>query len=585
MYKWNLESLYKGLDDSKFISDTKLLDEKIEVLNNLAKKLNEMDKKDALEKFVLELEAYQQIAYKLFSFISLTLATDSTNKEFNNRMVVLRSKVVNTTLAITLFEKFIANIDNLDDVISSSELLNEYKFFLNEIKEDSIHLLTEDEEVLAALLGQSGGSLYSKMQGDLTSTLEVDYRGEKITLPKVRNLAYEADPEVRRDAYFAELEAYKKIEKPTSFALNGIKKEVITMTRRRKYSSPLDRTLKSSRINEQVLNTLIQAMEESLVDFRRYLKQKAKILNHENGLPFYDLFAPIGGSDKKYSVEEAQEYILTNFKKFSSDLYEMADRAFKENWIDYLPYPGKRGGAFCSGLYPIKESRIMLNFDGSIGDISTLAHELGHAYHNLHIFNERLLNTSYPMPIAETASILCETIVKQAVLKEATNLDEKIGILEQELQDSTQVIVDILSRFYFEKEVFKRCESEFLDENELNKMMIDAQKQTYGDGLNSEFLNSGMWINKGHYYSTGRSFYNFPYAFGLLFAKGIYAKYQQLGDSFVIDLQSLLRNSGKANLMDVAASINIDITDINFWRASIDVIKKDIDLFIELTNK
>lgn len=582
MYKWNLDSLYKGLDDPKFKEDIVKFDEHIANLDDLSQKFSMKNSKESLENFMKALEEYQFTAIMLFQFVSLSLATDSTNPQFNNVMVVLRQKSVKTTLALTLFEKFVSSIDNLEEVINSSEFLSEYRFMLMEIKENSIYLLSEDEEVLAAELNQSGGSLYSKMQTVLTSTLEVDYDDKIISLPKVRNLAYDKDPVVRKKAYEAELAAYKKIEKSVAFAINGIKKEVTTMSRKRKYASPLDKTLSDSRINRQVLDALIGAMREYLDVFREYLKKKAEYLGHKNGLPWFDLFAPMGKADTVYSVEEAQEFILKNFKTFSDDLHDMAKEAFDNKWIDYLPYPKKQGGAFCSRIYPLKESRILSNFDGTIGDISTLAHELGHAYHNLHTFGERIMNANYPMPIAESASILCETIVKQAVLKEADDEQVKLGILEQELQDSTQVIVDILSRYIFETNVFKRSETEFLDDEELNNMMIAAQKEAYGDGLDSNYLNSGMWINKGHYYSTGRSFYNFPYAFGLLFSKGIYAKYKELGSEFVSEIQTLLRESGKHNLMDVAKMINIDITDINFWRSSLEVIKEDVEHFLSI---
>jgi oligoendopeptidase F len=291
----------------------------------------------------------------------------------------------------------------------------------------------------------------------------------------------------------------------------------------------------------------------------------------------------MGSSSKKYTIEEAQAFILKNFATFSDDLKALAQKAFDNDWIDYDPRPGKSGGAFCSRLYSLKESRILTNFDGGIGDICTIAHELGHAYHNSIIFNERILNAGYPMPIAETASILCETIVKKAAFNEAITKEEKLGMLEQELQDSTQVIVDIYSRYLFESNVFERCQSEFLNEKTLNEMMLEAQKASYGDGLDPEYLNEGMWINKSHYYSTGRSFYNFPYAFGLLFAKGIYGKYLEKGPEFVNDLRTLLRLTGKATLMDVAKSIDIDITTPDFWRSSLEVIKEDINLFLDLT--
>lgn len=584
MYTWNLQNLYLGLDDPKFKMDQDYLDDKIIELTNLSKSLGKGDIKKQLKEFIIMFEDLEVLASKLGSFVSLSLATDATNQAFNNAMVVLRQKFLKITLPSTLFEKFVAEIDNLNDIIKEDDLLTEYQFMLSEIKENSIHLLSDEEEVLAAELNQSGGILFAKMHSDLTSTLEVDYEGEKLNLSQVRNLAYDEDVEVRRKAYYAERESYKKINKASSFALNGIKNHVLTMAEKRKYSSPLEETLKKSRINQDVLRALISAMKKYLPEFRRYLRRKAKLLGHKNGLPFYDLFAPMGSSNKKYTIEEAQTFILKQFATFSPDLHNLAKRAFDENWVDYKPRSGKRGGAFCSSIYPLKESRVLTNFDGGIGDISTIAHELGHAYHNFNIFEERILNAGYPMPIAETASILCETIVKQATLKESKTKEEQLGILEQELQDSTQVVVDILSRYIFETNVFARCEKEFLDENALNQMMIDAQKEAYGDGLDQEYLNEGMWVNKGHYYSTGRSYYNFPYAFGLLFAKGIYAQYLEKGSDFIPELKSLLRMTGKANLIDVAKSIGIDITSTQFWENSLEVIKADVDNFIDLTN-
>ncbi len=250
MKNWNLSKLYLGLDDENFKKDAASLDIKITNLVNLAKNLKSGESLTNLKNFIIALEDMQISATKLLSFVSLSLSTDSTNRELNNAMVMLQQKLVKTTLPFALFEKFVAGLDNLSELIKKDEVLLEYSFMLTEIKENSIHLLSDEEEVLAAELNQSGGSLFSKMQNVLTSTLEVDYNGEIINLSKVRNLAYEDDCKVRKDAYFAELESYKKIEKSVAFALNGIKKEVITMSKKRKYDSPLEETLENSRINK-----------------------------------------------------------------------------------------------------------------------------------------------------------------------------------------------------------------------------------------------------------------------------------------------------------------------------------------------
>lgn len=584
MKKWNLDKLYTGLDDAKLQEDKQKVEDLTNELIKLSQTLETKDPSDATYTFLSMYEKIQMLGSKIASYLSLYLSCDTTNREYNNALVVFQQASLRLTLPYTLFRKHISKIDNLDAVIKQHPYLEEHRFLLEEIKANSNHLLSDQEEVLAAELNQSGGSLWTRMHSVLTSTLDVDYQGKTIPLSAVRNLAHNSDQKIRKDAFIAEKKSYEKIAKSCAFALNGIKKEVITLSKKRNFSSPLEKTLLDSRIDERVLNALLQAMEESLPAFRAYLMRKAFLLNNESSLPFYDLFAPIGNtSSKKYSIEEAQTFILKNFASFSDDLHDMAKQAFNEDWVDYTPRKNKQGGAFCARIYPLKESRILTNFDGSIGDISTLAHELGHAYHNLNVYQESLLNANYPMPIAETASILCETIVKKAALDEATSNEEKISLLEQELQDSTQVIVDILSRFKFETQVFARVPQEFLNESTLNEIMIEAQKNTYGDGLDENYLHEGMWVNKGHYYSTQRSFYNFPYAFGLLFAKGIYAQYRQKGKAFVPELKKLLRISGKNNLIDVASTVGIDITNVDYWRSAIAVIKEDIDMFLLLS--
>lgn len=585
MNTWSLENLYPGFESPKYQNDIHNLGVLIEKYIDLTSNIDTTKPKETLINLLeinIELASLSSLIY---SFISLTLATDTINEIANNQLVAINKMMLKTTLPSTMFERFITSIDDLDSLINQDPLLKEHEFFIKEIKSSGKYLLSNNEEVLASRLRQSGSSMWQKLFNTLTSTLEVEYQNEVISLSEVRNLAYDANPEVRKDAYYAELESYKKIDKSIAFCLNGIKNEVITMADIRGYQDPLDLTLQEARLDKNVLDALLQSIQEYLPIFHMYLKRKAEILGHKDGLPFYDLFAPIGSSHKVYSISEAQEFILKHFASFSDDLKELAEKAFENNWIDYLPKLKKRGGAFCAKVHPIKESRILTNYNGSIGDIITIAHELGHAYHNHNIFDESILNSRYSASIAETASVLCETIVKTAAISEASSDVEKLAILEQELQDSTQVIVDIYSRFLFESKVFILCENELLNEKRLYKLMEEAQIASYGESLNPNFLNPGMWINKSHYYSSGLSFYNFPYAFGLLFSKGIYAQYLEKGPSFTENIKLLLANTGKMTISEVAHSIGIDITDLAFWRSSLDLIKGDIEMFLDLTKE
>ncbi len=378
------------------------------------------------------------------------------------------------------------------------------------------------------------------------------------------------------------MQAYNKIDKSIAFALNGIKGEVNTLTEYKGYNSALNKALINSRMKKETLDAMLDSMKEYLSVFHKYLRRKAELLGHKNGLPWYDLYAPMGSSAKEFTVEEAKAYILKNFASFSPNLENLAKRAFTENWVDYLPYKGKVGGAFCANIHPIKESRVLTNFNGSFGDVVTLAHELGHAYHGDNIFKETILNAEYTMPVAETASTFCETIVLKAALNDAVQ-SEKIYLLESSLQGSTAVVVDILSRYIFETNVFDQQKNNFLDENKLKEMMLNAQKEAYGNGLDHEYLHPYMWLWKPHYYSGSLSFYNWPYAFGLLFAKGLYGIYQKEGASFTKKYDDLLRATGKMTVEEVALLADIDVTSKDFWRTSLEVIKQDIELFLELT--
>ena len=310
--------------------------------------------------------------------------------------------------------------------------------------------------------------------------------------------------------------------------------------------------------------------------FRRYFRLKARMLGYEGGLKFYDLFAPVGQMKGGYTPEDAREILVRELGAFSPRMADMIGRAFDERWIDMYPRAGKSGGAFCSGMHPLGISYVLANFEGSYGSVSTLAHELGHAYHNECMKDLPILMADYPMPLAETASIFNETLLAQRILEDADR-DTRIALLEQQLADAAQVIVDIMSRYLFESEVVARRSDTTLSPRELCEIMLDAQKKTYGDGLDPECLHPYMWACKSHYYSTDVHFYNFPYAFGQLFAVGVYALYQKKGAAFLHDYEKLLRAAGSGMVRDVAASVGIDVADVNFWRSSLKVFEDKLE--------
>ncbi|CAH2212052.1 M3 family oligoendopeptidase [Tepidibacter aestuarii] len=582
---WSLDDIYKSFDSDEFKSDLDKFYKCIEDINKWSyENLSSYDDCKKIEYILSNYNDFFDLFMKLISYAQLTLSADARNKKALSMVEKLEKDVTQITSSKVKFEKYIGEIDDIETLINSSNIMKEYVFYIQELRNKYEYLLTEKEEMSIAKMKNTGSDSWTKLQELLTSTLmvDIDEDGEtkKKPLSVVRSMAYDKDQNIREKAYKAEIKSYKKIEESSAAALNSIKGEAITLCKLRGYDSVLQKTLIDSRLDEKILSTLIDAIKESLPMFRKFYDKKAKMLGH-NKLPFYDLFAPVGEFDKQYTYEEARDYIVKNFNTFSDELANFADNAFQNNWIDATPREGKRGGAFCENIHAVKQSRILSNFTGNFNDVVTLAHELGHAYHDYCLKDEKYLNSKYPMPIAETASIFCETIVKKAAMEELEE-DKLVTVLENDISDNAQVIVDIYSRFLFESELIKKREEGSLSVEELKEIMIKAQKNSYGDGLDENYLHPYMWACKPHYYYADENFYNFPYAFGLLFSKGLYNMYLNEKESFVDKYNELLSITGRKNIKEIGKFIGIDLEDIKFWRGSIKVIEEDINKFIKI---
>ncbi len=595
--RWNLDALYASFDSENYQSDIIDLDANIAELNTWTEtefikfpdeKNNSSDTGDVIKKYLDSYINIRKLLFGLSSYAELTFSVDASNNTAKKYTERLDQRLPEITKSTVLFTRWISKIKNLDAVTANSGLLKEHIFYLQETINNSKYLLSDKEEILAAKLKNTGSNGWSQLWNVLTSTIKVDIEidGEKkeLPLPVIRNMANEADAKIRKSAFEAELAVYKKFDESAAAALNGVKGEVISMTELRAYNSPLDMTLRNSRMDRETLDAMFTAIKEYLPVFRKYFAKKAELLGHSKGLPFYDLFAPMGKYEKTFDYDQTRDFIVSKFREFSDNLADYADNAFEKNWIDAEQREGKRGGAFCENLHIIGESRIMSNFDGSFSGVTTLAHELGHGYHGHCLKNESFLNSDYPMPLAETASIFCETIIINAALKNASE-DEAFTLLENSIQGDAQVIVDIYSRFLFESELFEKRKTASLSVDELKTIMVDAQKKSYGDGLDKDVLHPYMWACKPHYYYADYNFYNFPYAFGLLFAKGLYAEYMKSGTSFIEKYDRLLKETGKKSIADVTAMMNIDIRSPEFWRSSLKLVEQDIEKFISIAGK
>jgi len=582
--RWNLENIYSDFDSEDFKNDERELDN---IFNKIKKwkVVNNKDEANLAEEFIALLKDYLSVHSKLIAYSRLKVSVDAKDEKALKAGERLEKKISDLTRPRIRFQLWLKELDNRKKLYDKSNLLKEHRFIIEEYVDNSDYLLSEDEEDIISKMKQTGSSAWTKLQQNLSSTLMVDIEMEgekkKLPLPVVRNLANHKDFEIRKKAYMAELAAYQKIEDGVAAALNGIKGEVLTLCEKRGYKSPLEKILLDSRMDDETLNAMLSAIEDYLPVFHKYYRKKAEVLAYDDALPFYELFAPLGKKEMKYSYEEARDFIITNISSVSKEMAKFYKKVFNEKWIDSEPRNGKRGGAFCYNIHEINESRILSNFTGSLSDVITLAHELGHAYHGYCLDDESLLNSDYPMPLAETASIFSETVVTEAAINEADS-EQLVTILENKISQAGQVIVDIYSRFLFEKSLFEQRKEGSLSIKKLKKLMLEAQKKAYGEGLNHKFLHPYMWLNKPHYYSANYNYYNFPYAFGLLFGLGVYSLREEKREEFMDSYNNLLRETGKNKIFDLANMMGINVHSSEFWSSSLRLIEKDINKFINI---
>jgi pepF/M3 family oligoendopeptidase len=594
--RWDLSNIFPGLESEEFkkaIAETPLIID--ELMNffkiSLAPLTAETDVQilnQALGEYVNKLNLTLTHVGKVGNYIYSFISTDSYNKLATRLLSEYEQIMVRMENQDVIFKNWLSNVQSrIDEIISLGGTVAEHDFALKEIVHFSQFLMSQAEEELASELNLSGASGWEKLQGVITSqlTAEIELDGEIKTLPApaLINLRSHPDSEVRKIGYEKEMQIWKSVEEPLAAAMNGIKGTVITLNKKRGRKDAVESALDMARIDRETLDAMLSAMEDSFPMFRRYFQAKAKRFGQEK-LPWWNLFAPVGKSDTKFTFLEARDFILDHFSKFTPDLADFAARAFDNKWIDAEQREGKMGGAFCMDIPGTGESRILCNFDGSLDQVSTIAHELGHGFHNdcMEKAGHTQLQQRTPMTMAETASIMCETIISNASLKQAKSKEEELAILEGMLNGDSQVIVDIYSRYLFEKEVFERRAKSDLSAEELCEIMERAQKATYGDGLDENFLHKYMWTWKPHYYSANLSFYNFPYAFGLMFGTGLYAIYQERGDSFIPDYSDLLASTGSGSAANLAQRFGIDIRKKSFWEGSLKVVEQRVNRYVEI---
>ncbi|MCA9835037.1 MAG: M3 family oligoendopeptidase [Thermomicrobiales bacterium] len=583
---WNLEQYFPGFDSEEFQTAVETVKAQISAQVERTANFAEGDAAANVGDYLEAEKAIIGTIMPLISYASGHMAVNTRDAAAIKAMSTLQMAMIPLQQAGVRFAAWVGTQD-VEAIIASSEIASEHAFMLRNEKINAEHLMSQAEEDLAAELTLSGGSAFGDLQSSVSSQILVTFEktsGETVTLPisDVRNLANDPDRDVRKRAYDAEVAAWKQWETPLAAALNGVKGEHGTLAEKRGWDSVLASALHQNHIDQQTLDAMMSAARDAFPDIHRYWAAKAKTLGIEK-LEWCDITAPVGENNREWQWDEGMDFIKEQFGTFSPKMAEMVQRAQDENWIDAGPREGKVGGAFCMPIVPGK-SGVLSNFTPSFDGVSTMAHELGHAYHNLCQENTSpLWGVATPMTLAETASTFCETILRKAAIRAGSD-DEKFAILESGLVDAGQIVVDITSRFLFEQSVFARRKDELLTAEEFCELMIAAQKETYGDAIIEESLHPYMWAVKGHYYSPGYAYYNYPYMFGLLFGLGLYAMYLEDPETFKANYDDLLASTGSADAATLAARFGIDTRSKDFWTASLNVIRQDIDEFVALVD-
>lgn len=604
--RWNLDTLFSSIDSDEYKEALEGWKTGIEKLENLVKTASRFNFGFWLKGYLEEQDRVMTLAQTLRGYAYIIYSVDTTNTAYLNNIALiddlsLKFESVNIGFKAVLSK----NAKKLDEFFERFPQFLDRRYILEEEIAETKHQMPAKEEALAGALQKTGGDAWDRLHEQIISNLKDPESGK--TFNEIRNDAYSADGLTRRKAWEKEKALLQQNEIAMAACLNNLKGETVTLNGRRKWKKAIDRALASSRMDKKTLNALIKAIEKSLPSWRKYFQAKAKYLRKNNltvcdardendklekGLAFYDLFAPMALQseegekkssllEKKWTFDEARAYVIARYDSFSIEMGDFARKAFSEGWIDAEVRPGKVGGAYDEDFAMGHQSRIMTNFTGTFSDIITLAHEIGHAYHFYCLRGKSVCFYSYPMTLAETASTFAETIVKQDMLKKCSE-DDKLQLLDMDLQDAAQVLVDILCRFYFERSVFEEREKGELNAQDFCRLMKEAQEKSYGKGLNSE-RHEYMWAVKSHYYSTGLDFYNFPYAFGQLFAAALYQRYLSEGSEFSKIYSSLLASTGSMSCEDLCSLAGFDITDVEFWKSGVELYTKKIDEFIELT--
>ena len=516
------------------------------------------------------------------AFVSCLQAQNTNDKKAGQLRSDLTELSASLNTALTVFDQKLAGFtaEAWEELITTS-LLNELRFVLTERRERAAEKLSEKEETTINALSVDGYHAWGQMYDLLVSSTKIHSKTGTLSVGQAANKLSDADREVRKEIFTEWEKAWGEKEDFYSKTLNHLAGFRLNSYKLRGWDNVLKEPLDINRMQKETLDAMWEVISDNKEPFVRFLNRKAQLLGLEK-LSWFDLDAPIGRADSKMSYQEGAEFIIDNFAKFGKEMAGFAEMAFKNKWIEAEDRTGKAPGGFHTFFPESSQSRIFMTYSGTPSNVSTLAHELGHGFHTYAMRDLHLLNRNYAMNVAETASTFAEMIVSDASVKNSKTKEEKLSLLEDKIQRSVALLMNIHARFLFETRFYEERRQGVVNAERLNEMMKDAQVEAYGGALDE--YHPLFWASKLHFYITGVPFYNFPYTFGYLFSLGIYAVAQEEGRGYEEKYISLLKDTASMPVEELAKKhLNVDLTKKDFWEKAVRTCVDDVEEFLALT--
>ncbi len=588
---WDLESIFPGGSKSEqFTKFRESLQKKNDTANKLFKSLPLKISGQSVGKYLkfirLLQEMYDDIEL-ILSFSNCLSSQDVTDTKADAiyseglQMASEWQKLRTQLEALSLKQS-----DRQWQMLSSHPDLKLTKFYLNELRAIAKSKMPIEQESLALDLAVNGyhswNQLYDKMAAELLVDFKEDGRTQKLSLGQLHTKMSSPNRELRRQAFKKMTQAWKSREVLAGMALNYMAGFRLSVYKNRGWKSPLYEPLVMARMKQKTLDTMWAVIEKNIIRLKPYIEAKKKLLGIDK-FRWYDEFAPCAVAERLFSFEEAGDFVVNNLRDFYGDLAGFSRMALDKRWVEAEDRPGKRGGGYCTGLGPRRQSRIFMTYAGTYENLLTLAHELGHAYHSWVLNSKPVFAQIYPMNLAETASIFTETYVTNAALKQATANDEKLMLLDQKLQGAYVLFCDIYCRYLFDCAFYAERTKGIVGNKRLNKLMIESQKRAFGPLLDESGYHPLFWASKLHFFVTDSPFYNFPYTFGYLFATGVYQLAKREGKGFATKYSALLSDTGSMTTEQVAKKhLGVDLTKGEFWQEAVDNALADVGKFVKL---